>query len=171
MADYQPDLVAAALRRLDSSPAEFRAAHNRWQAMLRSRRFPTGVQRYLITLGPPGHEHAEQFGDLEVVTRTWTLPELWPELRWQVITDRDGNLLGESLVREPGVPAKPLPEIDAVEPWSCVIGDLAAAHPDAEHTDPHIPSRWIMTIAGGYRATFVWGLLQTVDTPASSGRA
>src|SRR5215470_8676188 len=43
MADYQPDLVAWAIAELGATPAQYRAAHNRWQSLLRARRAPSGL--------------------------------------------------------------------------------------------------------------------------------
>lgn len=171
MADYQPGLVSAALRQLDAAPAEFRATHHRWQAMLRSRRFPSDVQRYVVTLGHPDDERVLQVGDAECVLRAWALPQLWPDLKWRVIADRDGLVLDEMLIRASGSPSPPIIDLHTLLPWSCVIDDLVACHPNARHIDPLVPSRWVVTITdhgaqqGSRRlvATFVWGLLQASE--------
>ena len=166
MADFQPELVAGALGRIGASPTDLRAAHRRWQGMLRSKRFPRDVQRSTLVLGAPDGERTVQVGDAECISRTWALAELWPELRWEVFTDSAGLVLNEWLIRAADGPVDLSREVAALAPWSCVVGDLAAAHPDARHIDPGIPSRWLVEVAGphsGHRATFVWGLLQKVE--------
>jgi hypothetical protein len=171
MADYQPGLVSAALRQLDASPAEFRAVHQRWQAMLRSRGFPCDVRRYILTLGCPDDERVLEVGDAECVLRSWALPHLWPELRWRVITDRDGLVLDERLIRSPDSPVPTITGLPALTPWSCVIDDVVTRHPNVRHINPLIPSRWVVTITdhgaqqGSHQlvATFVWGLLQASE--------
>jgi PIN domain nuclease of toxin-antitoxin system len=166
MADFQPELVAGALGRIGATPTDLRAAHRRWQSMLRSARFPRDVQRYAAVLGTPDSERTVQVGDAECISRAWALAELWPELQWEVFTDRAGLVLNEWLIRRAGSPVDLPSDVAALTPWSCVVGDLAAAYPDARHSDPGIPSRWLVEMAGphsSHRATFVWGLLQKVE--------
>jgi hypothetical protein len=61
-----------------------------------------------------------------------------------------------------------LADIDALQPWSCTVDDLAAAHPQATHHDDGVQSRWTVIARASdshdRRLTFAWGLLQRVST-------
>ena len=166
MADFQPALVEDALDRLGSTPAEARTAHRRWQAMLRSRRFPLDVRRFHLALGSADEERPLDVGDLRLSARLWELPGLWPDLRWQVVADPGGNVLQEWLVRAPDSRVPDASDVAGLPPWSCVVGDVAAAHPDTEHVDPGVASRWVVSVVDEHgrehQAVFVWGLLQVV---------
>ena len=162
MQDFQPGMVDAALQQLDSSRAELRAAHRRWQELMRSSRYPRDVRRFTIALGPPDSERSIPFGDVELRTARWRLPVLWPDLAWEVVTDTEGTVLNEWLVRDSGSPAVSLDEPATLPAWSCVVADLALAHPEAEQRDLQVNSRWGLLI-GDQLATFVWGLLQQVE--------
>jgi hypothetical protein len=161
MEDLQPDLVASALVQLGASRAEFRAAHRRWQELLRSRSYPSDVRRFEIALGPADTERTVPYGDVELLALRWSLPRLWPDLAWEVVTDGEGTVLHEWLVRASGGPAGPLDDLPTIAPWSCVVDDLAAAHPGATHVDLQLNSRWGLVI-DDQLATFVWGLFQQV---------
>jgi hypothetical protein len=170
MADFQPELVAAAQEQLDASPAESMAAHNRWQSLLRSRTAPRGTRLYQAVLGPPDAERRVEFGDVEAAEWTWRLPVLWPDLRWQVVTAGEAAL-GGTLVRatESAVPALSTPE--GLAPWSCVVGDVVLRHPDARHVDPETYSWWLMRLPTGPEMWFVYGLLQEVRAPGAEPAA
>lgn len=172
MADFQPELVAAACEQVGASRAVYLAAHNRWQNMLRSRRAPAGLALYRAVLGPPETERPWQWGDAAVTAHTWPLPGLWPSLRWEVLAGTGGAVVNAWLVRAPDSPAPPLPPPDRLAPWSCVAGDVLAAHPEARYVEPDAPHRWLLDVpAGGrlYRMVFVHGLLQLVNQGRAAG--
>src|SRR5262245_56975525 len=132
MADYQPDLVVAAMRSLDATRTEMRAVNARWQRILRSTRFPAGERRLRMVLGPPADSADRRMGDVVCRTQWWHLP-LWPDLRFEALTGPDGTLLHEWLVRPEGAPAPRLDGVDDLTPWSCVVGDVADRFPAARH--------------------------------------
>jgi hypothetical protein len=169
MADYQPDLVAAAMRSLDATRTEMRAVNARWQRILRSPRFPAGERRLRTVLGPPAGGVDRRLGDVTCRTDWWELP-LWPDLRFEALIGPDGSVLHEWLVRPAGVPAPRLESVADLTPWSCVVGDVADRFAPAEHQADTLPSRWQVHFTapgpegtGPYVAHFVWGLLQTVE--------
>jgi len=84
MADYQPGLVEDKIRELGFDRSEVRAAHRRWQEIVRSRSFPGGMARYRIVLGRPARTLERQFGDLTCEVTQWEL-ELWPGLWFETI--------------------------------------------------------------------------------------
>jgi hypothetical protein len=173
MADFQSGLVADALAELGATRAEHRAAHHRWQQLVRSARFDHGVAGLRAVLGPPDDDrrHQTSFG-VTVREQRWQLPHLWPDLRWCALSDDAGQILHAELVREPprhrsapdliqlSGPSTSLPE-----PWSLVVADVA---PYVDHTrDDPMTSRtilWLPTEAADgsvLQLIFVWGLLQT----------
>jgi len=185
MADFQPELVAAACGQVGASRATYLAAHNRWQTMLRSRRAPAGLTLYRAVLGPPQTQQPREWGDVTVTAYTWPLAGLWPSLRWEVLAGTGGAVANGAaasgaaaggaavngavanawLVRAPEDPAPRLPAPDRLAPWSCVVGDVLAAHPQARHVDADAPHRWILEVpvAGAvHRLVFTHGLLQRV---------
>ncbi len=165
MGDLRPDLLPAALTRLDADRAEARAAHQRWQELRHSRRAPRGLALRTAVLGPPGEVTAENFGDVSLSVCRWRLP-LWPHLDWQVVTGPDGDVLDEQLVRAAGSPV-PAARPGALRVWEHVVGDVADL-PGAVVVDPGVTSRVEVHLPGA-RARFVWGLLQqvTTDPPAA----
>lgn len=166
MADFQPELVAAACEQVGASRAVYLAAHNRWQNMLRSRRAPAGLALYRAVLGPPETERPWRWGDAVVTAHTWPLPGLWPSLRWEVLAGTGGAVVNAWLARAPESPTPPLPPPDRLAPWSCVAGDVLAAHPEARYVEPDAPHRWLLDVPAGarlYRMVFVHGLLQLVS--------
>jgi hypothetical protein len=169
MQDFHPNLVAAALDRLDAGRADLRAAHRRWQELMHSTRYPGDVRRFSLALGAPDSERTIAFGEVDLLASRWSLPVLWPDLAWEVVTDLDGTVLHEWLVRVSGTPSVPLADLAAIPPWSCVVGDLTAAHPAAEQVDLHLNSRWGLVV-GDLLATFVWGLFQRADAVGGGGR-
>jgi hypothetical protein len=164
MSDFQPELVAGALQQLGATRADQRAAHRRWQELIHSSRYPDDVRRFEIALGPADSERSLPFGEVVCLGLRWSLPVLWPDLAWEVVTDGGDTVLHEWLVRESGVPG-PLEVFADAAPWSCVVGDLVAAHSSARQVDLQLTSRWgVVGEQDGaeYLATFVWGLLQMV---------
>jgi hypothetical protein len=161
MADFQPELVARAYADVGATRAEYLAAHNRWVSLLRSRRAPQGLALYEAVLGPPQPARAEAIGDVTLSALTWPLPGLWPDLRWEMLVTDLGGVLNGWLVRAPDAPVPALEELERLDPWSCVVGDLVARYPAARQTDPGVPSRWIIEL-NDRCLTFVHGLLQVV---------
>jgi hypothetical protein len=162
MADFQPELVTAALSEMGATRARQRAAHHRWQQLQRSTRFDHGITGVLAALGPPESdvEHDTAYGPVR--EQRWRLPYLWPELRWSVLSGLGGTVLRSELVRlrarEPALPSRTSPPA----PWSLVVADTAAQL--AQHRDDTITSRtvlwWPAAEDHALRLTFVWGLLQ-----------
>ena len=162
MADFHPELVDRALAELGANRSEQRAAHRRWQELMRSKQYPSDIRRFEIALGGADDVRTVPFGDVVCHAHRWQLPRLWPDLVWEVVTDGAGTPINEWLVRA-GDGQVPL-DVMAIQPWSCVVGDVMAAHPDARFADLRVASRWGLLIdRGGDRmATFVWGLFQQI---------
>ncbi|MBR7834397.1 hypothetical protein KDL01_14070 [Actinospica durhamensis] len=172
MADYQPELVEDARRRLGFSATDMRAANAQWQRMLHSKysRGPVGSLRSV--LGEPAESAERKIGDLTCYALQWSLP-LWPELRFEAMTGPGGMLLTEHFVRAPGARRPVLRRFGDARPWSCVLGDVATAFGPLRHLegsaptrdlalaqvpdDPDAPDAGSTTIA----FEFVYGLLQT----------
>ncbi|AXI77350.1 hypothetical protein [Peterkaempfera bronchialis] len=171
MADFHPELVEEAVRRLGASRAEMREANRRWQAMLRSRTFPHGERRCLAVLGPPESAGPQRVGDLELRALRWPLP-LWPDLRFELLLAPGGGVLNEWLVRAAGSPPPELHTLADLDPWSCTVGDVAAAFAPARPLEGTAPTRWRLAftapdadgVARQAVADFTWGLLQEVRT-------
>ena len=161
MADFQPDLVRAACEDLDATHAEYMAAHNRWQTMLRSRRAPAGLDLYQAVLGPPETSRDVEHGDVTTTVCTWRLPGLWPDLRWQAVIGFNRVVLDAGLARSPDSARPDLPPPGHLAPWSCVVADALAAYPDAVQHDPDVPTQWLLLV-DATELWFVHGLLQTV---------
>ncbi|NHC44307.1 hypothetical protein [Motilibacter aurantiacus] len=167
MADFHPGLVRTALDELGATPAEARAAHTRWQRLCHSRAFRGDLQRYSAVLGPPAGQERLALGDLPVVRRWWPLGQLWPDLAWQVVSLPEGPTVHTELTRVSGDPVLPA-DPHGLQPWSCVVGDVARAYDVAEQGEGDATSRWYALGPGPvrpWRAVFVWGLLQLVDDP------
>lgn len=164
MADLQPNLVEDALILLDASRTDLRLAHRRWQELMHSRRYPSDIRRFEIALGGADDVRPLPIGDVVCHAHRWSLPLLWPDLAWEVVTDGTGNVLNEWLVRAGGTASVPV-TFAAIEPWTCVVGDVAAAFPEARQVDLQVPSRWGLVLDQGQEllATFVWGLVQRVQ--------
>ena len=160
MADTRPDLVLEALPRLSADRAQARAAHRRWQALQHSARGPRGVSLRTAVLGPPEEVEDRRFGDLDLVVRRWPLP-LWPHVWWEVVSGPGGSVLHEELVRAPGSPV-PAATPGDLRVWEHVLGDVRSV-PGAREVDPGVVTRWEVSLPGGVRCQFVWGLLQRVD--------
>ncbi|WP_017600970.1 hypothetical protein [Nocardiopsis lucentensis] len=171
MADFQPELVEEAVRKLGTTTTAMREANRRWQAMARGGRGSGGpVRRFTTVLGPAPSRRDITAGGMSCEARQWPVP-LWPDLRFEVVTAPGGALVQEWLVRAPRVPVPPLRGVDDLRPWSFVIDDVARALPSTP-LEGTAPSRWrlLLTDSGGGRhlADFTWGLLQEVTpvTPA-----
>ncbi|MFC5663789.1 hypothetical protein ACFP3U_12435 [Kitasatospora misakiensis] len=172
MADFRPELVEDAVRRLGESRAAMREANKRWQAMVRSSGFPTGARRYAAVLGVPEAVVARRIGDLACSARQWPLP-LWPGLRFEVLVgpaEAGAPLLNAWLVRAPDAPAPVLRTLADLTPWSCVVADLGAAFPPAVPREGSAPNRFRLDFTApddegrprACTADFTWGLLQEV---------
>jgi hypothetical protein len=161
MADFQPDLVEAALVEMGATRAEYRAAHRRWQELLRSRRAPSGIALSRAVLGPPDTETVIEFGEVELTACTWRLPALWPDIVWRALVGHGGVVVDGTLARAEGVAVPALPEPERLAPWSCVVSDVLSVYPTARQVDPDVPSQWLIEV-GPWRLWFVYGLLQVV---------
>lgn len=181
MADLQPGLALAARRRLGATTAEARMANKRWNAGLRSQRWPDGIERYRAVLGPSVGRPV-QLGDLTAEVHAWPLP-LWPDLVFTVLAEvgpdedeaatrrrrylRSGAggppQAWHATLDRPG-PRPDLPPPDELAPWQAVVGDALAAYPSARMLPPDVPSRDRLVV-GETLLSFVHGLLATV-TPA-----
>ncbi len=172
MADFRPELVEDAVRRLGGTRVGMREANKRWQAMLRSPTYPAGARRYAAVLGTPEAVVARRIGDLACSARQWVLP-LWPELRFEVLVGPAGAgapLLNAWLVRAPDAPAPVLRTLADLAPWSCVVADLGAAFPPAVPREGSAPNRFRLDFTApdaegrpqARTADFTWGLLQEV---------
>ena len=196
MADFRPELVEQAVRRLGSDRARMREANRRWQAMIRSPRSAHGARRYESVLGPAEARVRRRAGDLSCTALLWPL-SLWPELRFELLLGPGGSVWNEWLVRAPDTTAPLLRTAADLRPWSCVVDDVGAAFPGARPLEGSAPSRWgvafeapetealgtealgaegLGTEALGaegrtrsWVATFAWGLLQEVR-PADGPR-
>ncbi|PSK92373.1 hypothetical protein CLV63_118134 [Murinocardiopsis flavida] len=165
MADYRPDLVEDAVRRLGASRTRLREVNKRWQAMLHSRA-PHTVRRYREVLGPPESSVARTVGDLRFEAHQWPL-DLWPDLRFEVLSGA-GGVWHAWLVRAPGSAPPELRSAADLHPWSCVVDDVARAFAPATPMEGTAPTRWRLAFAAPgddgvprrHIADFTWGLLQ-----------
>lgn len=169
MADYHPELVERARRRLDASVTEMREVNAHWQRMQRSRGYRGGLSALRGFLGSAVTDQEQRFGDVSCRVLRWKLP-LWPDLLYEALTGPGGMVLAEQLVRDPASPPPRVERIGDLEPWSCVIGDIERAFGPVRHRDGSAPSRWTTDFTApdengrpaAATAEFVWGLLQTV---------
>ncbi|WP_323189350.1 hypothetical protein [Kitasatospora sp. NBC_00240] len=171
-ADFHPDPVGQAVRRLGATRSDLWEANKRWRALIRSSRLPYGARRYAAALGPPEAVIPRRLGDLDCTAKHRALP-LWPGLRFDILLGPAGGPaapLNEWLVRAPGLPA-PTPRVLAdLTPWSCVVADVAAAFPPAMPHEGSAPTRRELDFTapdatGRPRpctAEFSWGLLREV---------
>lgn len=181
MADLQPGLSLAARNQLGASSTDSREANKRWNSGLHSQRWPDGVERYRVVLGPSVGRPVS-VGDLRAEVHAWPLP-LWPDLEWQVLTDVTPTDLDERAAKRrryhragtqdgpaqdwhcglerPG-PRPDLPPPDELAPWQATLGDALAQWPTAVPLPQDVPSR-DRVLVDRRVLTFVHGLLQTVD--------
>jgi hypothetical protein len=167
MADYQPLLVERARIGLGYDVTEMRAVNATWQRMLRSRgsRGPLGCLR--AVLGRPQEVVERRIGDVSCRSEQWELP-LWPELRFEAFIGPGEMLLKEHLVRAPGAAPPSLRTLGDLEPWSCVLGDVAVAFGPLRQLEGSAPTRDLALVeiddGSGKPVTaateFVYGLLQ-----------
>jgi hypothetical protein len=168
MADYQPELVEHARNRLGYDVTEMRAVNATWQRMLRSRSFRGPLGCLHAVLGRPGQVAERKVGDALCRCEQWELP-LWPDLRFEAFIGPGDMLLKEHLVRAPGAPRPTLRTSADLEPWSCVLGDVAVALGPLRHLEGSAPTRDLALLeaddGSGTPATiateFVYGLLQS----------
>ncbi|MFJ9776038.1 hypothetical protein ACIRVF_33175 [Kitasatospora sp. NPDC101157] len=179
MADYHPELVEEAVRRLGATRASMREANKRWQAMIRAPRFPRGAARCTAVLGPAEASRPRRIGDLACTARQWTLP-LWPELRFEVLVgpaEIGAPVLNEWLVRADGAPPPALRTAADLEPWGCVVDDVGAAFPGAVPREGSAPTRFRLDFEApgtdgrvrAWTADFTWGLFQEVREAGPGG--
>ncbi|MGC0415744.1 hypothetical protein [Embleya sp. AB8] len=164
MADYQPDLVADAVRELKCDRTRMREVNAQWQRMVRSRAIGGLERAYRAALGEPTGRAPRDIGDLRAEAQWWELP-LWPDLRFEILTGPDRRIWQEWLVRADPTTAPPVETVAELRPWEFVIADVARAFPRLRHVEGSAPSRWASLLTEGaadYRAEFVWGLLQSV---------
>ena len=170
MADYQPGLVEDKIRDLGFARSEVRAAHNRWQEIVRSRSFPGGMARYRIVLGRPARTLQHEFGDLSCEVTQWEL-ELWPGLWFETIAVPGGAVVQDWLVRAGDCAPPELKTVADLQPWGCVVGEVERRFGAVRHSGDDAPTRWSTEFSAGgesgppgrYLARFTWGLLQTVE--------
>jgi hypothetical protein len=175
MADYQPGLVEDKLRDLGFARSEARAAHRRWQEIVRSRSFPAGMARYRIVLGRPARAFQRPVGDLSCAVTQWEL-ELWPGLWFETIAVPGGAVVQEWLVRAGDCAGPELATVADLRPWGCVVAEVERAFGAVRHSGDDAPTRWSTEFTAGgagrarrYLARFTWGLLQVVDELPAGG--
>ncbi|RII17282.1 hypothetical protein DSC45_14060 [Streptomyces sp. YIM 130001] len=173
MADHNPELVEDARRRLGAGAADMREANRRWQAMVRSPGGRGSAARYRSVLGPPEAKNRRRIGDLECEALLWPVP-LWPDLRFEVLLAPNGAAWNEWLVRAPGATGPDLRTVEDLQPFSCVVDEVARAFAPAQPLEGTAPSRWRLRfdaadtqgVVHTRTADFTWGLLQAVtDLP------
>lgn len=165
MADYQPGLVEDKIRELGLPRSAVRTAHQRWQAMIRSRSFPGGNDRYRRILGRPAAEFRRQHGDLTTEITQWEA-DLWPPLRFETVALPGGPVLQQWLVRPDDCPPPAIATAADLRPWQCTVADVIRALGPAVRAQDEPPSRWngVFTVQGARCGTrFAWGLLQAVE--------
>lgn len=141
MADFQPDLVADALRRLGTDRARMRESNRRWQAAVRSPRGRGTLARYRSVLGPPVAVLPRTIGDLECEALCWSVP-LWPTLWFEALAAPGGAVWNEWLIRAPGAPGPRLRTVGDLRPWSCTVDEVGRAFPPARPLEGSAPTRW-----------------------------
>jgi hypothetical protein len=177
MADYQPDLVDDARRRLGASMTQMREANAQWQRMSRGRYSRGALAQVRGALGAPRAVGERRLGDLLCRAEQWVLP-LWPDLRFEALAGPDGALFNQGFVRSPDAARPELRVLADLGAWSCVVGDLEAAFGAVRYLEGSAPSRMgaLVSVDDGtgtaarVLATFVWGLLQRAE-PADTANA
>ncbi|MER6950364.1 hypothetical protein ABT294_40730 [Nonomuraea sp. NPDC000554] len=162
MRDLNADRVEDSLARMRASRAELRAAHTQWTKMLHSPRAPKGAPGLRRLLGTPCYQGEKLIGSLTCDVTRWVLPS-WPDLAFEVLSGPDGEVWNEWFVRPSG--ARRLTFADLV-PWRCVVADVGAGFPSAVQGEGAAPHHWVVDFTHdgeGYRARFIYGLLQRLD--------
>ncbi len=176
MQDFQPGLVADALRTLGVPRTAMRAANSRWQGRLRARGGGApGAARdrdFAALLGPAESVARRAHGDTAVDVHVWRVP-LWPDLRFEASYGVGGVALNAWLVRAPDAPGPALRTLADLAPWGCTVAEAARAFPPARPREGSAAHRFALACTvpdeGGEphacTAEFAWGLLQrwTVD--------
>jgi hypothetical protein len=169
MADYQPLLVERARIGLGYDVTEMRAVNATWQRMIRGRhsRGPLGQLRGV--LGRPDEVVERKVGEVQCRAEQWQLG-LWPDLLFEAFIAPGDMLLKEHLVRAPDSPRPKPRRLEDLEPWSCVLGDVAVALGPMRQLEGSAPTRDLALVeiaaAPGTAAKttiateFVYGLLQ-----------
>lgn len=163
MRDLNALRVEEALEELGASRAELRAAHTQWTQMAYSERAPKGLGAVRMALGPPTYLGDKPIGSLTCGVARWALP-YWPGLEWEVLTGPDGEVWNQWFVRPAGDRALTLAEL---VPWECVIADVGSSFPGATQGEGGAPHHWLVDFVhegAGYRARFVYGLLQRLES-------
>ncbi|MET8867618.1 hypothetical protein ABZW11_32200 [Nonomuraea sp. NPDC004580] len=164
MRDLNPGRVEEALRDMGASRAEVRAAHAHWTRLAHAPRAPKGAAALRMALGPAPYRGSRPAGSLTCDVLRWPLPS-WPGLMYEALLGPGGELWNQWFVR----PAGPAPS--GLEPWTCVVSDLAAI-PGAVQLEGPAPHHWTVDFPSGgrtRRARFVYGLLQRLDEGVTSG--
>jgi hypothetical protein len=176
MQDFQPELVAAALRALGVPRTAMREANRRWQGRLRARggRAPGAARDrdFAALLGPAESVARRAHGDTTLDVHVWRVP-LWPDLRFEATCGVGGVALGAWLVRAPDAAGPALRTLADLAPWGCTVDEAGRAFPPARLREGSATHRVTLAFtapdaAGEPRACtaeFAWGLLQrwTVD--------
>ncbi len=167
MRDFNAARVERALAEMGADRAEIRAAHRLWTKMAHSRTAPKGFAVFRMALGPPHREGTVRLGDVLCTAARWSLPH-WPELELEVMLGHDGDVWNYWLVRPGGGRTVGFADL---EPWTCVVEDVAGSFPGAVQVEGGAPHHWGVDFTSDgtpYRALFVYGLLQRVDQVADS---
>jgi len=165
MADYQPQLVEDARRKLGVTATEMRAVNAAWQRRMWSPRGSgVGIRDLRQILGPPVARTRRKVGDLDCELLYWDL-ELWPDFRFEAMVGPGSFLLTEMLVRAPDSTLPEPQTLDDLVPWTCAVGDVERAFAPVRHVEGSAPGRWTTLFEVGgesLAADFVWGLFQEV---------
>ncbi|MFW6724985.1 hypothetical protein ACHZ98_33560 [Streptomyces sp. MAR4 CNY-716] len=171
MQDFQPALVADALRTLGVPRTAMREANRRWQGRLRARggRAPGAARArdFAALLGPAASVTRRAYGDTALDVHVWRVP-LWPDLRFEATCGVGGVALNAWLVRAPEAEGPVLRTLADLAPWGCTVDEVARAFPPAAPREGAVAPRFALDFtapdeAGEPRACtaeFAWGLLQ-----------
>ncbi|WP_327088877.1 hypothetical protein OIE66_42345 [Nonomuraea sp. NBC_01738] len=160
MRDLNPERVEDALTDMDVTRADLRSAHAHWTRILHVR---PGMGALRTALGAPRERTTRPVGSLTCTMARWPLPA-WPELVYEALLGPGGELWHQWLVRPAG---ELTVSFDGLLPWSCVVADVGTSFPRSTQQEGSAPHHWVVDFTHGgadYRARFVYGLLQRVDT-------
>ncbi len=161
MRDVNKVKVEDTLAAIGITRAELHAAHTQWAQMAYSINAPQGAEALRVALGPPALSAHKPFGDLNCRVECWILP-MWPDLTLEALLAPDRTVWNLWLTR-PGQPRAFA--FEELVPWTAVVGDFAASFAEAVHEEGSAPHHWAVRFTHegvGYRARFVYGLLQDV---------
>ncbi|WBB64671.1 hypothetical protein O7599_28890 [Streptomyces sp. WMMC500] len=174
MQDFQPELVADALRALGVPRSAMREANRRWQGRLRARggREPGAARArdFAALLGPAVSETRRAHGDMTVDVHVWRVP-LWPDLRFEATCGVGGVALNAWLVRAPDAAGPALRTLADLAPWGCTVDEVARAFPPARPREASATHRFALAFTAreapgapgeprACTAEFAWGLVQ-----------